>query len=372
MVKIYDFIFSKRFSHRLTRHLVFWIIFLTYFYYVNLIPGKPEDLFDSKIYSNAFELMIYFPVSVISVYITIYFLLPRYIMKEKYLGLIVIIGNLLIVYFLLALVLTMVLARITTNLPFQELPVTFRLFQPIRYGVSLPLTSAVLTAIIKILKNWQVEQKENELLQRQKISGEMQLLKTQFQPHFLYDALQHIYFLIRKKSPESPATILKLSDLLSYILYEKEHVPLQKELEIVKTYLSLKKIFYPEKILIHLNQGIINEDLYIVPSLLLSLVENCLERLLNAADHQFILNLSLRTDNNELYFQLEIKSSFENELKNATNDHEWIKSLKRIEMLYPGRHSSDVFSENGTISLLLVLELNGIFPTIKKEKFVLS
>src|SRR3569833_3074790 len=104
----------------------------------------------------------------------------------------------------------MLLARLTTNIPFQKLPVSFKWFQPVRYGIGLPLTSAVLTTIIKLFKTWQKEQKENELLQRHKIETEMQLLKTQFQPHFFYDSLQHILFLIRTRSEESASTVLKL------------------------------------------------------------------------------------------------------------------------------------------------------------------
>lgn len=165
-MKAADFIFSNRLPHRISRHLVFWLVFLVYFYYVNLIPSKPEDLLNSKTYFDAFKLMIYFPVSVISVYVAIYFLLPRFILPEKYVSLFFIVIGLTIIYFFLALLITMLLARLTTNIPFQKLPVSFKWFQPVRYGIGLPLTSAVLTTIIKLFKTWQKEQKENELLQK--------------------------------------------------------------------------------------------------------------------------------------------------------------------------------------------------------------
>lgn len=365
----YDFIFSNKSLPRLLRHFIFWTLFLAYFYYVNLIPSKPEDLLNSKTYFAAFELMIYFPVSVISVYVAIYFLLPRYILTEKYFEVFLIAIGLTIIYFFLALLITMLLARLTTGVPFQKLPVSFKWFQPVRYGIGLPLTSAVLITIIKLFKTWQKEQKENALLQRQKLDTEMQLLKTQFQPHFLYDALQHILILIRKQSPESPSTILKLSDLLSYILYEnqKELVPLEKELEMVKTYLDLKKTFYPYWLRIQFNQQTATGNLHIAPLILISLVENCFENFLHTAKQQIILNLNIKKNNRELYFQLECKSSFENQLNNSNTDNKWIKSLRRIEMLYPGKHSCDVDSEGGITSLLLILELDEIYSGKKKE-----
>jgi len=375
-MKAADFIFSNRLPHRISRNLVFWLVFLVYFYYVNLIPSKLEDLLNSKTYFDAFKLMIYFPVSVISVYVAIYFLLPRFILPEKYVSLFFIVIGLTIIYFFLALLITMLLARLTTNIPFQKLPVSFKWFQPVRYGIGLPLTSAVLTTIIKLFKTWQKEQKENELLQRHKIETEMQLLKTQFQPHFLYDSLQHILFLIRTRSDESASTVLKLSDLLSYILYEneKESVSLEKEFEMVRAYIGLKKRFYPSKLKIQFEQQAINDKLLIAPLLLVSLVEDCFENFLLSDKRKLDLVINIKTKDKELYFQLECKNSFATEFKNNKAQHQWIKSFKRIEMLYPGRYHIEVDSENEPASLLLILELDEIGSGIKKEneEFILS
>jgi sensor histidine kinase YesM len=368
-VRAYDFIFSKRLSHRLSRHLIFWIVFLIYFYSVNFLPAKPEDLSDSETYLTAFQLMIYIPVSFISVYTAIYFLLPRYILTEKYLSLFLIITGLTIFYFSLAWLIMLLLAGITTNLSFNQLPVSIKWFQPIRYGIGLPLTSAVFVIVIQLLKHWHLEQKENELLQRQKINTELQLLKAQFQPNFLYDALQHIFYMLCKHSPQSPETVLKLSDLLSYILYEneKDEAPLQKEIEIIKTYLSLKKTFYPDRLSIQLKQQGETRGINIPPLLLVSLVESCLEKFLQISTQQLDLTLDIKSEHGELYFMLECKTNFENEAAES-NDNKWIKPLKRMEMLYAGKHSFDVYSENGTTNLLLVLETGEALPFIDQEK----
>ena len=373
VVRTYDFIFSKKRPWRILRHFIFWVVFLIYFYYVNLIPSKPEDLVNSKTYLAAFQLMIYFPVSVISVYVAIYFLLPRYILIEKYLKLFLIVAVLTMIYFLLALLITMLLARLTTNIPFQKLPVAFKWFQPVRYGIGLPLTSSVLASIIKLFKTWDIEQKENEALQRQKINTEMQLLKTQFQPHFLYDSLQHLYNLIGKHSPQSPETILKLSDLLSYILYEneKERVLLVKEWEIVKTYLSLKKASYANRLLVQLNLKNEIEDILIAPLLLLSMVENCLEKFLNIPEQTLSLKLEIQTQPNEIQVLLDCKSNFKNELNDG--DNQWIKSLKRIGAQYEDKYNFNVYSENGTTRLWLILKADvNPFIAKQKEEFILS
>ena len=310
------------------------------------------------------------PISFISVYIAIYFLLPRYILREKYLSLSLIITVLTIFYFSLAWLLMLLLANITTSVPFHQLPVSIKWFQPIRYGIGLPLTSAVFVIVIKLLKHWHLEQKENELLQHQKINTELQLLKSQFQPNFLYDALQHIFYLICKHSPQSPETVLKLSELLSYILYEneKDYVPLEKEIHIIKTYLSLKKTFYPDRFMVQMKQQGETKNMIIAPLLLVSLVESCFETFLFTPTQQLDLSIDIKTENGEMYFLVECKSNSENEQAQKNDNNKLTKSIKRLELLYPGKHSFDVYSENGITNLLLVLEAVETSLVIENEK----
>ncbi|HEY4876442.1 MAG TPA: histidine kinase, partial [Puia sp.] len=205
-----------------------------------------------------------------------------------------------------------------------------------------------------------------------KINTDMQLIKAQFQPGFLYDTLQHIFYLINKNSPQSPATVLKLSDLLSYVLYdnEKENVPLEKELQIIKTYLSMKKIFYPERLDVQFKQEVNTVGISIAPLILLSLVENCFEEFLDKSA-KLNMDIDVKTENGELYFFIECRNNIESEITGVNENYQWIKSLKRIEILYPGKYSFDIYSENGITGLTLVLQTNKILPAIEKEEFVL-
>ena len=313
--------------------------------------------------------MIFLPVSVISVYTAIYVLLPRFILTGKYFSLAVVVIILTVFYFSLALVLTVALGSVTRDVPFNQLPISFRWFLPIRYGIGLPLTSAVLTTIIKLLKVWHQKQKENELLQRQKINNELQLLKTQFQPNFIYNSLQHIYNLVRKHSPQSPETVLKLSDLLSYILYENEKafVPEERELQILKTYLSLKKTFYSKRLWVQLKYEGNPVGMKIEPLLLVSIIENCFDEFLHKPEQQLTLDIEIMIDNSELYFIMKC-SSDQTELTTHSQDYKWENVLKRIELLYPGRNNFDMFTENGVANFILVLEPDKTSSANKKEE----
>jgi LytS/YehU family sensor histidine kinase len=304
--------------------------------------------------------MIYAPVSILAVYVAIHILLPYLIYPGKYLALLVAIMALTVFYFTIAWFITHLFAVLTQPLPYQVLPVSFRWFLPVRYGIGFPLTSTILVIIIKLFKNFHLKQKEHELLLRQKINTELQLLKTRFRPHFLYNALQHISYLIRSQSADSPSTLLKLSELLSYVLYEneKEMVPLENELEILKTFLVLKKRFNPGAFVIQFNQEIEPDHLYISPLLLLSIVENCLDTLYQNGDQQIFVNLIIKTIHNELHFQLECKGINENNGQNVDYYHRLNAALEKIELLYEEGKNPDLFSENGTTYLILSFKLN--------------
>jgi two-component system LytT family sensor kinase len=307
--------------------------------------------------------MIYAPVSMIAVYIAIHVLLPHFIYPGKYLSLLVMMVFLTSLYFSIAWRITHVFATLTQSRPYDALPVSFRWFLPVRYGIGFPLTSTVLVVIVILFKTFHLKQKEHALLLRQKINTELQLLKTRFKPQFLYNALQHISHLICNQSAESPSVLLKLSDLLSYVLYEheKEMVPLENELEILKTFLSLKNTFHTGTFRIQFNQQVESKNLFISPLLLLSILENCLDNIYTDGDQPISVNLIFKTIQSELHFQLECKENHEH----VSQSHEYYtrlqNSLNGIELLYEGRKTPDIFSENGITYLILVFKLSESF-----------
>jgi two-component system, LytTR family, sensor kinase len=368
-LKYYDIIFSNRLPAKLSRHFLFWGGFLIYFFYVNLMPSSTQDLFHSQTWLRSLQLMVYAPVNIIAVYIALHFILPRFIYPGKYFYLILAMAVLTAFYFTIAWFITILFAAMTQPLPFHQLPVNIKWFLPVRYGIGFPLTSTILVVIMKLFKDFHKKQKENELLIRQKINTELQLLKTKFRPRFLYNALQHISNLIRTKSADSPSVLLKLSELLSYVLYEseKETVPLQNELDILKTFLHLKNTFHQGTIAIQLNQQVDTSEKFISPLLLLSFVENCLDNLYQAGEQPISLNLIVKTIYNELHFQLECKTMNGQDGRNQEYYNRLLVSLERIELLYEGRKSLDLFSENGTTYLIMVLKLNEITPINEKE-----
>jgi sensor histidine kinase YesM len=351
------FIFSNQLKYRLGRHLALWIAFSAYFFAVNFFPRNADDLFASKTYLVAFQRMIYLPISIFSVYISIYFFLPRFILKGKYFLFFILFFCLCLVNFTSAYLLTKLLVQFTQKLPFQQLPVQIRIFQPVIYGLGLGLTASGFAIIIKLLKIRYLKQQENERLQQQKISTELQMIKTNFHPHFLSDALQNISDLIRNHSTQSAAVILKLSDLLSYILYknEEELIPLEQELQMMKDYLDLEKTFYGNRIVINLKeQGDITGKT-IAPLILLSLVQNCCEQFLLSLQQRLNIDIETKAEERKFIFRLSCNGYYENINGIPRQNTGLNQALRRIQVTYPGKHKLEAHSENGFFSMLLIL-----------------
>ena len=362
-----DFIFSKKKSHKVSRHLALWVCFCCYFFIVNFFPRSGDDFIISKPYLEAFQKMIYIPVSVFSVYISIYFLLPRFILKGKYFRFIILVFCLCVINLAIAYLLTKLLIRVTQKVSFRQLPMQITVFQPVIYGVGLGLVASGFAIIVKLLKTRYLKQKENERLQQQKISTELQTIKTNFHPHFLSDALKNIADLIRHHSTESPSIILKLSDLLSFILYENEQefIPLEKELLMVKDYLELQKNFYSNKIIIHFKQEGEVGGKTIAPLLLLSLVQNCCEQFLISLQQKLNIEIETKLEDERFLFRLSCNGYYENingiPLQNTGLNH----ALRRIQIIYTDKHKLETNSENGFFSMLLILD-----PETISQKFL--
>lgn len=147
---------------------------------------------------------------------------------------------------------------------------------PLAFCYLCMTTSAASPMIIKFFKLWTTKQRDWVRAQQEKATAELQLLKAQVHPHFLFNTLNNIYSFSLDNSPKTPGLILKLSSLLSYMLYDckTDEVRLEKEIDIMKNYIDLERERYGNKIDISWSvEGEIKDKL-IAPLLLLPFLEN--------------------------------------------------------------------------------------------------
>jgi LytS/YehU family sensor histidine kinase len=214
-----------------------------------------------------------------------------------------------------------------------------------------------LALCIYIIGDYRRKQKQNETLIKAKAEAEIKLLKGQLHPHFLFNSLNNIYSLALSKSDLTADSILKLTELLDYLVYRasKDKVPLGKEVQLLENYLGLEQLRYGEKLQVQQQIFVQNEDQAIAPLLLLPFAENCFKHGGVGEDGLFRINLDLYSDLKKLQFRLH-NSKRKKPLPGSQSGGVGLENIqKRLTLLYPERHRLQI--ENKADSYEVHLEI---------------
>jgi sensor histidine kinase YesM len=226
------------------------------------------------------------------------------------------------------------------------------------YLFHLPVITGF-TIIIKMMKWWWLKQNETAQLAKEKARAELQLLKAQIHPHFLFNTLNNIYFFTLTGAPRAPYMIKKLTALLHYILNEcnQSAVPLEKELKMIHDYISLEKIRYGEqlKLTIEINSSAGNK--MIAPLLLIPFIENSFKHGTSKMIQFPWIKLYITIEDNELSFLL-INSKPPAAGSINRNGNIGLKNVKkRLQLLYPGIHELNIIPEPESFTVFLKIGL---------------
>ena len=167
------------------------------------------------------------------------------------------------------------------------------------------------TTIYKVMNDWIIQQRDKKDLESQTLQSELKFLKSQINPHFLFNTLNSLYALTLKKSDLAPEIVLKLSEMMRYMLYEcnEKEVPLRKEINYMQNYLELEKLRHGAKMLINLNINGEIKDQKISPLILIPFIENSFKHGINNQISQGFVNLELNVAENDLQMVLENSKS---------------------------------------------------------------
>src|SRR5688572_28669978 len=232
---------SDRRDYKLTRHCLFWLVcwlfmgFIYGFYYA----GKNHIL---PFPFSYLESLIYLPQHMILSYGIIYFILPLLIQKGKYAYAIATVGLLIVaVAFLSPAISYFIIVPIKESFGVAEKQNL--IFYGLMAGLRGSMTVAGFAVAIKLVKMWYFKNVENERLEKEKLKAELEILKGQLNPHFMFNTLNSIYALALKKSDYTPEAILKLAQLMRYILTDcnATTIDLRREIDILNDYIALEK-----------------------------------------------------------------------------------------------------------------------------------
>jgi two-component system LytT family sensor kinase len=213
---------------------------------------------------------------------------------------------------------------------------------------------------IKFTLRWFEKHKANadKLLHEHKF--ELELLKAQINPHFFFNTLNNIYSLVYKKSDEAPAALMKLSDIMRYMLYESkaELVPLDMELEHLKSFIELQKLRFRDPGFIEYHVSGNTSQHHIPPMLLLSFVENAFKHGKKKVDNPGII-IRLEADDNILIFDvINYIQENEKELNPGANGIGLQNTRRRLELIYPECHKLTILKDNNMYNVKLEISCN--------------
>lgn len=223
------------------------------------------------------------------------------------------------------------------------------------------ITWVVFPSIILIAIKYYQDQKDIVELKEQKKTTELNLLKHQLNPHFLFNTLNNLYTLTLKKSDKAPEVIAKLSEILDYMLYQckDKYVPIDKEVELLDNYITLEKLRYGGRVDVSFEKHI-NSDVKIAPLILLTFVENAFKHGVSQELKKAIITLYISATDKEIVFKLKnTKPQFN--IENIITDKTSIgmrNSEKQLELLYPNAYLLDVNNTKLDYSLELKLRLH--------------
>ena len=328
-------------------HVLFWMLIFGCWYFLRYqdykVPGRAFTVTLIKVVDLA-----------LMVYITNYVLLPRLFYKKKY------------AWFVLAFILMVVTSSvIKMNIlgRIMNTPQLYSLSGDLKtriYDNVIPHFFLVIAgAAVKLMIDYSRLQQRMAETAKEKAEAELNFLKSQINPHFLFNSLNSVYFLIDKNNAEARQSLHKFSDMLRYQLYEVNgsKIPVEREISYLKDYVDLQTLRKDDHYSVSFNYPPQLRGFSIEPLLLIPFVENAFKHVSSHADKNNFVKLELSCSNGQFIFSAENSK----EQAKTTDPYNGIglnNVKRRLELLYPGKHELNIVDGNGVYKVDLKLKID--------------
>lgn len=328
-------------------HAFFWIVMILFFLFIARSETKLST-------GDMLVIFCAYPIINISLfYINYLLLIPLFLDKKRYgIYAITIAINILVYGF----------GKYGVALIFKQY-VLLRAGRPAigfgQYFLSTVFTSLVflfLSTVLKFTVDWFLNERIQRDLENQRLSAELAFLKSQINPHFLFNSLNSIYSLAYQRSETTPEAILKLSEIMRYMLYEcnDNKVDLTKELQYLQNYIDLQKIRFAGKAYIDFKVDGKVDNQKIVPLLLIAFIENAFK---HGVANNPLKPIRLLIDVEEEHLHFYIQNKKHNNNRDASGGIGLNNVQRRLDLLYPGKYNLDIRDETDTYTVELSLVL---------------
>jgi len=341
---ILEWIAGKRIRWLL--HVIFWIAVLVFY---TIFFG-----YQNVNYNITFSfVIILLPVTIVTTYFLNYELIPNYLFKKRYVKFFLYFIYTLIVSFYIEMATVFVIFVVVAELNLEELHPsnTNALFLIAGMYVVVFLGVAV-----KLFSHYTSNQVVIEKLKKEKIEAELKFLKTQLHPHFLFNTLNNLYSLTLEKSEKASDVVLKLSELLDYVLYDcnDQFVPLVKEVKQIENYIELEKLRYGNRLHIDFSKFQIDPRQKIPPMLLLTLVENSFKHGISKTMEASWIKIALANDEAWTRFSIQNSKHKTKEPKPEISGGIGLQNLRnRLKLIYKDQYVLDIENKTSTYGVNL-------------------
>ena len=326
-------------------HLAFWAFVLALPFLLApapMPPGAPKVPLD-KVFTVTQFFAIFAFINIPFFYINSELLIPKVFQKKGIWAYLLTAMGLLVLVFLFNSLITYLFFK---N---QTVPRTGPTFQLLFF---LAISTAY-RLVSDNLKNEQVK-KEQET---EKLKSELSFLRSQISPHFIFNVLNSIVSLSRRKPERVEPVVVKLSDLMRYMLYESDDakVTIERESQYLRAYIELQQLRFGDDIEINFRDNHLDESQSIEPMLLIPFVENAFKHGVGMIQNPTI-DIDLYTENNRLFFDVKNKVNRQfKEVKDSASGIGLVNVKRRLELLYPDNHQLMIKNENDFYLIKLVI-----------------
>ena len=342
--RLYELSKNPRITHGL-----FWIILLL----LLTLNEASLDSFWFVLSNEAITLGIYALV----IYLNLYYLIPNYLTQKRF-------------FTYSALLVTA--SAIAT--PLLVLLLYFKFFNhPSLRSALLAnqnwyfLTTFVvvsISTIFKIITDWSQQLREKQVLENQTMQSELRFLKSQINPHFLFNTLNNLYALTLKKSDQAPEIVIKLSEMMRYMLYEcnEKRVSLEKEVNYIQNYLDLEALRQGKQVEIQFTVEGKIEGKQIAPLMFIPFLENSFKHGLNNHLNQGFVHIYLKVEQEKVFFHIENSKPTSPGTPGLTSGRSGgiglVNIQRRLQLLYLDHYQLTIEDTPGVYSVRLQLDLN--------------
>ncbi|MDR0865747.1 MAG: histidine kinase [Candidatus Symbiothrix sp.] len=228
------------------------------------------------------------------------------------------------------------------------------------YCVVRSLASVLFGIVFFLSIDWYQKDRQNKELEKQNLQSELALLKNQINPHFLFNTLNNIDSLIKTNPNHASQSLIELSDMMRYMLYETkpERVPLQNELAHIENYMKLQKLQYANTQLVEYSVSGNPGEIKVAPMLFIPFIENAFK---HCTDKEKIhaIRFSFEISPKQIVFQSSNISDDKHLISKDSSNGIGLETVKRrLEILYPNRYSLQIDKKNDLFCISLSIDID--------------